>query len=1567
MTAWLCRIMIAVFTLNVLAPAELWAQQRRPSPRARTESEPIPSAEEIRARVEASFEDRVQAVQEAYETAKGVQELWAAINQLHSVMSSRSREYQRQQSAAENRRAREEERENLRKMPNTVPADNTRVVAPPPLKKPAKSPSFEEFAAKIDNGEIELPDLVSFVDPVSSLNDASFEVDGVMYTVFASDILRNSIDFMDTDDAAEMSDFLLELQLRALYRLQRMDSFKGSSISIMVKGSLRLLLLKVDEFFKRAGIENPLFERKSSASAAGAFQGISFPSQNRFTITKGLFDGAWVAANSVARGATGAQNSGVAGAAPEIFFSEQIYGQIMNQILAEIQAYRDQDLKEDNNDYSLMLLSLEYAVAYALDFDPSQITTMVGYFDKGHRETDFKQQYSSALNTIMSSMFENVKFTPGTSKYSEAIKLFFDFSDPKKYSIPTRIFALEMASLLYASSQKNVFSNPPSLESADMDPFKDVIAKNMPQGGGNNLFYSLTLNTAPVDENLRPIFAKRTVDIYAPLTYTHHLAIEDYGLDSKQMKELADKLAYIYNGFANDDLKWDSSRQRDPRSYALYKAADGSSLILNKGNSVPRLSPRGTGQQFLLPDGSLKEVGGFGLCSDGYWVEMNLNNGLNSKKRNDELNASFVMFMGEVLLWVFGGEIIGIAWRVARGAAIALPRAVRVAAAANKGRRALSFGIEIRKGVRYANLSKTLSQSGVTVTAARTERVRKPVETAASSSASSASAAPVNAPRLAPAPVTAAPAGTPVLGAGQTASQPGWFARQWAKLRSPWAKPYVVTEEPVWRSVRSMKDFRNSRGWWRGSREPVEEWNVLIQEPGFSFQAATLSGPRAMRLRNGIRNWDDWRYLMRNARTADGKMLNFTAPLKPWSSLWNGVWRPMFGSSTSAGTVLAEQRVMGITSRALAQDAGKGVGEGVFDYWKYTENGWVRISQKDFTALGDGLQTASRAVPDHYAVLGVSRDASMNEIKSAYRRLARITHPDKGGDEVLFRQVNEAWKTLGNNASKTAYDAQLASAPAGAAKVVLAESPEGMSLAITRNMGERVPNAFSPLSASGNGLGFNASNWGTVEVQLSQHLSKTGQLDVLGAKLLLADPFVGGVTSNTAFFGTWGLLDEAVNPFMQDWIADTGAESIAKMQKEFGDAYDSALLAEDERITEESLQELQRQGYNTASPSVYDSVTGAERQSSMGALLSFPVLAGWHALSKTRLGVSSPFESKQTRTLLQTGAVRILSQRMQRRYQQGQDRKNFNTFYESVQSNLDQARTVYTDVLDQYKQAGVDLSRVQTEITDYFDKFERKAAKIAAGSQSAEEKYNKINDAWDEVLEQCNRFDEKIMLKALAPQGEGAFFRDIISSWEEIQANIIADFRRAGYEETHPDVIAETNQIFQGFFSDLRRIQRKRDSFTVKYQEVEKCVSSVQTKLESLFGRLEGNAPAAQTMSRKDLRNFALQNISNLEEIAREEGLTEDLFFQTWRAQVNAFFDDETFSDTDLPIIIKGLNASKVQELERLIKARESAGTNEEAEPSGDAPSAPEAETPASEKLDELLPDETSEAFTGAQ
>ncbi|MDD4607059.1 MAG: molecular chaperone DnaJ [Patescibacteria group bacterium] len=60
---------------------------------------------------------------------------------------------------------------------------------------------------------------------------------------------------------------------------------------------------------------------------------------------------------------------------------------------------------------------------------------------------------------------------------------------------------------------------------------------------------------------------------------------------------------------------------------------------------------------------------------------------------------------------------------------------------------------------------------------------------------------------------------------------------------------------------------------------------------------------------------------------------------------------------------------------------------------------------------------------DYYKILGVNKNASPEEIKKAFRKLAHECHPDKpGGDEKRFKELNEAYQVLGNPHKRQQYD-----------------------------------------------------------------------------------------------------------------------------------------------------------------------------------------------------------------------------------------------------------------------------------------------------------------------------------------------------------------------------------------------------------------------------------------------------------------------------------------------------------------------------------------------------------------
>ncbi len=70
-----------------------------------------------------------------------------------------------------------------------------------------------------------------------------------------------------------------------------------------------------------------------------------------------------------------------------------------------------------------------------------------------------------------------------------------------------------------------------------------------------------------------------------------------------------------------------------------------------------------------------------------------------------------------------------------------------------------------------------------------------------------------------------------------------------------------------------------------------------------------------------------------------------------------------------------------------------------------------------------------KARKDYYAILGVDIECSFSEVKLAYRKLAKLHHPDLSGNHDLFAEINEAYEILKDPDKRDAYDAWIEHGP----------------------------------------------------------------------------------------------------------------------------------------------------------------------------------------------------------------------------------------------------------------------------------------------------------------------------------------------------------------------------------------------------------------------------------------------------------------------------------------------------------------------------------------------------------
>lgn len=348
--------------------------------------------------------------------------------------------------------------------------------------------------------ELQLNDLVDFIDPLTPSYHPEKD------TYYAAEILGNTLEAVMTELTDDwqivLNGLLPAVELRVLYRLNELSTGTYTTIEqVMAVGTLRILLTKIQRYYAQTGQQNPLYQQ---------FDPVTIPTLK--TTDFGTFRMEPVSANCQL------DPSGLD--ASRAFYQE-------------ILALRDAEPKEDSGAFRLMTTLASYAIAYAAEQgNVGQIKAILDLFDEGPKETDFFQTYTPVLSDLFTQLAENIKFSvAGKDIRNDVLELLVSFSDPKEHSFPARIFALEAAGLIFRS---------------------EILP---PQEEMKNRFFVINQQVSSQDTEIRSLLAKRAVDIYATLTNTGVYGMQSYGMDAAQMQQLADKIAVIYNTFANDDLQ----------------------------------------------------------------------------------------------------------------------------------------------------------------------------------------------------------------------------------------------------------------------------------------------------------------------------------------------------------------------------------------------------------------------------------------------------------------------------------------------------------------------------------------------------------------------------------------------------------------------------------------------------------------------------------------------------------------------------------------------------------------------------------------------------------------------------------------------------------------------------------------------------------------------------------------------------------------------------------------------------------------------------------------------------
>lgn len=119
-----------------------------------------------------------------------------------------------------------------------------------------------------------------------------------------------------------------------------------------------------------------------------------------------------------------------------------------------------------------------------------------------------------------------------------------------------------------------------------------------------------------------------------------------------------------------------------------------------------------------------------------------------------------------------------------------------------------------------------------------------------------------------------------------------------------------------------------------------------------------------------------------------------------------------------------QQHFKALRTRARAQKSAQDFDAAMVDFESALK---VAPSAKEKTEIMNEIKTTKVLIArgkyvDHYKVLGVPRNASDDEIKKAFRKQSLIHHPDKGGNEEKFKEVNESYTVLQDPQARRNFD-----------------------------------------------------------------------------------------------------------------------------------------------------------------------------------------------------------------------------------------------------------------------------------------------------------------------------------------------------------------------------------------------------------------------------------------------------------------------------------------------------------------------------------------------------------------
>lgn len=1027
MQTTLCRIMVFLFAVNCILPA--------PSLRAH------PAPADWRENVFQAIEEQadLSAEEEAwllYFYSSDPADIADAVKRLHSVYERRSQ------------RTNEPARQDL-----IQPAVST-YVSRPAVPTAPHTPGSSRVLTLLAQNNLPFERLIDFIDPLDPQENSLVE------TVYAAEVLGNSADQyvqLPPEELTGTLEWMPLAQQRILYRLNSLKENKNTlshPYGIMALGTLRTALWKIHAFYEQAGQKDPLFKPAKRPAAPGIQSTPSRRTQERVSVEP-------------------ADNTRINLPATPLPSRQEmdIYDQMMLDFIQELTNLKNKKPDEGDAEYMLMLQLTRYAVLYALSYNPGRTAQIVRLFDEGPGEKDFTQRYSPILNNIFMVVFDTAKYTPqGSQQWDRLLGLLQDFSDPKKYSVPTRVFALEAASLLFRPGAQTQFTRNT----------KDLFAQLFPRDKKPPYRVLLTNNQGPTPDSLRALFAKRTADLYCPTTYIHYLAVENYGCNTHQLQELADKLASIYDGFYDIDTP--------------YFTAPGA--------PAPHRQPA--------------------QCT------ITMKNKPNAHQQEFDANLSFLKFSAEIFAWSVGLPAALSVFRFTRGAVTALPRATKLAALARKGRRLQTFTLTLRQGGRYQSTVSRLTKAGQTLQ------------------------------------VTTAPKTTLPISAGA---------------------PETAATASTTQTVKSLRTLANKT--WSGAAKNTRVTGIQVEQhiPGFKTQTLSLSPEAAAsgRLANGVRNYNDLRFLRGHLVNAQGRTV-----------------QP--GWSPAALKQSRDQLWLGRAAYAAMRDGG-------FDAWLTSPTGeWINLR-----LAGGKLPWNKLSAQNGYGAIVTPR----------VPRAGFTDSPLTGGPGSFWGAHNadetvSFFKTLFNRPQSFGLPKQFFADELSAQGVKLNTQTPGLWKKITAAKGTPTT-TFTLHPEDGEWAG-----------SLAYSLRQNGQLDALRGYLLSTVTPWARFSATSQFFLKWGaafaVTDHLLTPPFRRWATKSYVRELENTLKDYGNSFSEQELAQDEAERQNLL--LDQLGKPQINPAVSYQMeafspekTGPQEDIS-GSFMAFPIQLARNALHGMGIGSS---------------------------------------------------------------------------------------------------------------------------------------------------------------------------------------------------------------------------------------------------------------------------------------------------------------------------------------------------------